>query len=158
MKLIAVLFSVLFCINTYSQDTLSRRHSDTTTTQKIIGLVAGLHFGKYIYGEVGIGRAFAQINPRHGIFCSIIGVSSEIQIGEDIMIAPKISLVAGSMGMMEGLNFLYYTDFSGRRGTFVFRPEAGFGVSVARLVYGYNIRFGDKRMAGIPSHMVSLMA
>lgn len=160
MKFFAILLSIFFISNVYAQDTLRRRHhSDTTTTEKRFALVTGFHAGKYLYGEIGLGRSVTQMNPSHGIFYWGASLGSEIQIGKDILFGPKLSLTGGSMGMVEGINAIYYTDF--KNGTFVLRPELGFGISSARLVWGYNLRFGDKqkrtRMAGINSHVVSII-
>jgi hypothetical protein len=158
MKLFLLL--LLLTISTghvYAQDSASyRRTSDTIRHQKDISLVTGLHFGKYIYAEVGLARTWVQ-SSRRGMGGSAAGISCEIQIGKDILVAPKLSYsIAGATATMAEVNVLYYTDFN--NGTFVFRPAGGFGLPHIRLLYGYNVRFGNKRMTGISSNVVSIIA
>jgi hypothetical protein len=160
MKIFPVLLSIFFISNVYAQDSLQRRHGpDTTTTIKRIALIGGLHAGKYVYGEIGFGRSVMHFNPAHGMFSWGASVSSEIQIGKDILFGPKLSVTGGSMGLVEGVSAIYYTDF--KKGTFVLRPEIGFGIADARLTYGYNLRIGDKvkrkEMAGINSNVISII-
>jgi hypothetical protein len=159
MKLFSILLLLIITGNVYAQDSIRPRHRviDTVnSTSKDISVVTGLHFGKYIYAEVGLARTW--VHRARGLMAgTAAGIGAEVQVGKDILVAPKISYcMAGSTASMIELNALYYTDF--KNGTFVFRPMAGFGMPHIRLLYGYNVRFGDKRMNGISSHMVSLIA
>lgn len=159
MKLPCILLSVIITGNLYGQDSIRPRHQFVDTvnsTSKDISVVTGLHFGKYIYAEVGLARTW--VHRARGLMAgTAAGIGAEVQVGKDILVASKISYcMAGSTASMFELNALYYTDF--KNGTFVFRPMAGFGMPHIRLLYGYNVRFGDKRMNGISSHMVSLIA
>lgn len=154
MKLFAILLSLFFISNAHAQDTLHRRPYDTIYTSKSTAIGIGFHAGKYLYGEIGIGRSVLQYHS-HGLAGWGISAGSEIQIGKDVLVAPKLSATFSSMGVICGANALYYTDF--KNGTFVFRPEIGFGIPAARLSYGYNMRFGNDEMTGISSNMVSVV-
>lgn len=156
MKYLLILILSCFTTTIFAQDSLSRTPwQDTIRTHNDFSLMAGLHGGKYFYAELGVGKVVWH-QARRGAGGYAVGLSSEVQIGRNALVAPKLSFVFGSLVSIGGISALYYTNF--KIGTFVLRPEMGIGVPHARLVYGYNFRFEDKRLRGIPSHMVSLIA
>jgi hypothetical protein len=110
-------------------------------------------FTQGIYGMAEIGIASISQEDRHGNF-GMKYFSTEIWMGKGTMIAPKIGVWGGGMSLFcFGLNLQYYTDL--KRGSLVFRPEAGFGMSFWKLAYGYNAPLTNKNLDRVNRHVVT---
>jgi hypothetical protein len=120
------------------------------TFHKEFSLLTGLNQGAYSFADIGL--AINEYGSFRHPFAAAYFVSSEVKMGKDVIIGPKIGVWMGG-GYVVGLNLIYYTDFM--KGSFVFRPEIGIGIQKAKLVYGYNWKW-KKSFNGIDEHIISL--
>jgi len=131
-------------INGFTQNTFEKHDERVINT--------GYSYQNQHTVELGFGRASFGINGHHSFF-SALTAGSEILLGNDIIIGPKISIrVSG--GMSTGLNIITYTDFQDTE--FVFRPDIGIGLFGFAVVYGYNIRM-NKTDLNMNRHVFSLV-
>jgi len=81
-------------------------------------------------------------------------VSTEIKVGNDLLLGPKIGLwFANGIGI--GLNVIYYTDLDSS--SWRFRPEFGIGLSRFKIVYGYNIALTNKDFEKVGKNNIGVM-
>lgn len=120
--------------------------------KKDLAIITGFQIQENQFAELGFGVIDDGILAHHP-FAFGYGVSNEIKISNE----PTWGLKAGAWvngGQSIELHLVSYTDFEEM--TPRFRPEIGVGVSVFRLVYGYNFPLFNKGFIGVNNHNFGL--
>ena len=123
--------------------------------ERHISILGGYNFWKNHYGELGLAlNQYGRVGHHPAAWAYF--VSSEIRVGENMVIGPKIGawIGGGSGGLALGLNLIYYTDFV--ESSLRLRPEIGMGFGRWKVVYGYNIPLMNKGFEAVNKSVISL--
>jgi hypothetical protein len=153
VKNLLTVIGILISLNALSQD--STAHSPyISDVVKERSLLIGFNQGAYTFAEIGY--AFNKYGAAgHHSFATAFYGSTEIMVGRDFMLGPKLGFhtMGGAGGIALGGCAIYYTNF--KEGNFVLRPEFGVGIERFKIVYGYNIKFKDKDSDRFNRHLIS---
>lgn len=147
-KNLLTVFLLLISLNVLSQDTTDAfRYRSRFTEER--ALLLGFNTGPYTYAEIGYAfNRYGNAGP-HPI-ASAWYSGSEIMIGRDLIIGPKIGVhMLGGLGL--GGCMIYYTNFD--EGSLVLRPEFGMGIERVRMAYGYNFKITNTDFERVNRHM-----
>jgi hypothetical protein len=115
--------------------------------------MVGYNFWSNHYAEIGIARS--QLNFQdHQPQGSNYFISSEVRLGNTLVLGPKVGMWVGGVAGGLGLSTIYYTDFD--EGAWRLRPELGLGLSRFKLAYGYNVTLTNKNFEKVNTHNISL--
>ncbi len=112
------------------------------------GFQFGINVYKYSAASIGYGYFYQLGNGKHMQILHKSTISTEVQLGKPLLYAPKIShsfmLVTGSMGIVLGAEYIYYTDLE--KHNQVIRSQLGYVLPryTIELLYGYNITIDNK--------------
>ena len=118
--------------------------------KKDLALITGYQLQKNHFAEIGVGIINDGV-AGHQPIAVIYGISNEFKLDkhEDLIWGLKMGFWLNG-GYSMGVNIINYTDFNSS--TLRFRPEIGIGVSIFRIVYGYNFAITNKEFMGINTH------
>jgi hypothetical protein len=144
--LTAIFFLISFHVP--GQDSTSYQYYRSRTTYEHT-LLIGFNTATYTYAEIGYAFNGYGTAGHHPVATSFYG-GSEIMIGRDLMIGPKVGFQTMG-GLALGGSLIYYTNF--HAGSLVIRPEFGVGMERFKMVYGYNFSLTNKDFDRFNRHL-----
>lgn len=153
MRRINIIFGLIIGLSTLCFAQASDSTSFFRAGDKYLSFLVGYNFWNNHFLELGLAHNQLDMQGPHAFGFNYF-VSTEIKVGNDLLLGPKIGLwFANGIGI--GLNVIYYTDLDSS--SWRFRPEFGIGLSRFKIVYGYNIALTNKDFEKVGKNNIGVM-
>ena len=119
------------------------------------GLILGLDFSKYFYGEIDYYRSYIWAAGWFPTLSTTINYGAEFSYFDEFIVAPKIQGRIHAYFFNTSLTALCYTDFN-KDYAIKLRPEIGVGLWNIDINYGFNIRINKNGFDQYNRHVIAL--
>jgi hypothetical protein len=148
---------LFFHLESFGQaDTTSRVEGYIVASDwKERGLVLGVNFTKFLYGEIGHYRSYVYEVGGFPIESTLINYGAEFSYFDKLIVAPKIQARIHVFIFNASLSSIFYTDITNDYSLKI-RPEMGIGLYNLDINYGYNIGILNNEFKQVNKHVICL--
>lgn len=136
----------------------AQQHADAkevaSDSWKERGVMAGLNYSRYLFGEIGHYRNYVYRMGALPIFSTSLTYGCEVSYLNRMVVAPKVQARMHLYFFNASIAPVLYTDF--RTTSLRLRPEAGLGGKGFDINYGYNVGITNTDFEQLNRHVVSL--
>lgn len=157
VKQFLIIKFLIFCLLVSAQeqnDSISPPHHDEVHNARSMAAVIGYNYYGRSAAEVGVGYYRHQLSS-HGYLAYTLYASVELAAyNKGTLVVPKVGAwVNGSITTL-GISMLQFMH--GGQKNLVLRPEAGIGLLLFRIYYGYNWTIKNKAFQPVSRNMVGV--
>jgi hypothetical protein len=140
--------------DTLAINSLYSNLNSNDTGKLSLGIIAGWHQWKYVFGEIGIGIGKSD-RGYHGIMFHAVSFSLELRPFSNVH-AYKVSIWKSIplIPLSLGINCVRYQKLNAH--DWAIRPMLGIGIKNIHFIYSYDLRLGNRDVLERNSHMLSV--
>ena len=151
------LAAIILIINPFyspAQTTPAYHPETASSDRRETGVVLGLNYSRYLFGEVGYFRSHVYEMGGLETNSSTLAYGGEFSYVDRLIVAPKLQARVQLFFLQASLSPILYTDF--RQSSLKLRPEIGLGLYNGGVTYGYNVGIINSTFQGINKHVFTV--
>lgn len=149
---IILLTASSFCSN--GQTTPVHHSEASSSDRRETGVVLGLNYSQYLFGEVGYFRSYVYEMEGFEMHSTNLAYGGEFSYIDRLVVAPKVQARVQLFFLQASLAPILYTDF--KQMSLKIRPEIGLGLYNGSLSYGYNAGIVNNHFQGTSKYVFSV--
>lgn len=153
-RLLAVILFIVSSFCSHAQVTPAHRPEVASSDRRETGVVLGLSYFRYLFGEVAYFRSHVYETGGFETNSSTLTYGSEFSYVDRLVVAPKVQARVQLYFLQASLTPIFYTDF--KQTSLKLRPEIGLGLYNGGVAYGYNVGITNGAFQGVNKHVFTV--